>query len=295
MILITGAAGKTGRAVVKALFATGDSQKKEPIRALVWRSEQIQPMLDLDIQEVVVGDLSSPEVLEQAARGIRAIYHIPPNVNPDEVRIGQGLIQAARSAGVEHFVYHSVLHPQVEAMPHHWQKLRVEELLFTSGLNFTVLQPTVYMQNILAQWDQILNHGVYSVPYAATTRLGMVDLEDVAAAAAVVLLENGHQGAIYELCGPDVLSQDEIASILAQVTGRPVRVEIQPRQLWEERAWASGLGEYQVTTLLKMFEYYEQNGFWGNPQVLGWLLRRQPGSYKEFIARVCRSVNVHSQ
>jgi len=252
-------------------------------------------MLDLGIQEVMVGDLRSPEVLEQAARGIRAIYHIPPNVNPDEVRIGQGLIQAASSAGVEHFVYHSVLHPQTEAMPHHWQKLRVEELLFTSGLNFTVLQPTVYMQNVLAQWDQILNHDVYRVPYAASTRLGMVDLEDVAAAAAVVLLENAHQGAIYELCGPDVLSQDEVASILEQVTGRPVRVEIQSRQLWEQRARASGLGEYQVNTLLKMFEYYEQNGFWGNPHVLGWLLNRQPGSFKAFIERVCSSVNAHSQ
>jgi NAD(P)H dehydrogenase (quinone) len=295
MILITGAAGKTGRAVVKALLAMGVSPKKEPIRALVRRPEQIQALLDLGLQEVVVGDLLSPDVLEGAARGIRAIYHIPPNVNPDEVRIGQGLIQAARSAGVEHFVYHSVLHPQTEAMPHHWQKLRVEELLLTSGLDFTILQPTVYMQNVLAQWDQILNHGVFLVPYAASTRLGMVDLEDVAAAAAVVLLENGHQGAIYELCGSDVLSQEEVAAILAQVTGRVVRVEIQPKQLWEQQALASGLGEYQVSTLLKMFEYYEQYGFWGNPQVLGWLLKRQPDSFQAFIQRVYSSINAHSQ
>jgi len=108
-------------------------------------------------------------------------------------------------------------------------------------------------------------------------------------------LENGHLGAIYELCGLDVLSQDEAASILAQVTGRPVRVEIQPRQLWEERARASGMGEYQVSALLRMFEYYEQNGFWGNPQVLAWLLKRQPSRFKAFIGRIFGSVNAHSQ
>jgi NAD(P)H dehydrogenase (quinone) len=284
MILITGAAGKTGRAIIKALLAAG-KPGSEPVRALVRRAEQLQPMRDLGVQEVVAVDLLLPEALKEAVDGIRAIYHIPPNVNPDEVRIGQELIQAAHAAGVEHFVFHSVLHPQAEAMPHHWQKLRVEELLLTSGLNFTILQPTIYMQNVLAQWDQILNHGAYPVPYAAGTRLGMVDLEDVAAAAAVVLMEKGHGGAIYELCGTEVLSQDEVAAILAQVTRRPVRVEIQPRHLWEQRAKASGMGAYQVSTLLQMFVYYEQYGFWGNPHVLGWLLKRQPGTFASFVER----------
>ena len=62
-------------------------------------------------------------------------------------------IRAAQSAGVERFVYHSVLHPQVEIMAHHWQKMRVEEQLFESGLSFTILQPAAYMQNVLAGWD----------------------------------------------------------------------------------------------------------------------------------------------
>ena len=63
-----------------------------------------------------------------------SVYHVCPNVSPDEIAIGRVSIAAARSAGVEHFVYHSVLHPQTEAMPHHWLKLRVEEALITSGL-----------------------------------------------------------------------------------------------------------------------------------------------------------------
>jgi uncharacterized protein YbjT (DUF2867 family) len=280
MILITGAAGKTGRAVLRALVARGES-----VRALVHRSEQMPPLEALGAQEVLAGDMRDQATMERAVYGVRAVYHICPNVSPDEVAIGQAAIAAARMAGVEHFVYHSVLHPQTEAMPHHWQKLRVEEKLFESGLPCTILQPSVYMQNVLAHWQQILAQGIYPVPYAVETRLGMVDLEDVAAAAAVVLTQPGHAGATYELAGAEALTQAEVAAILSQQLGRPVRAEVISRQAWERGARASGLGDYQVQTLLKMFDYYERYGFWGNPRVLSWLLGRPPATFAAFVER----------
>ena len=89
-------------------------------------------------------------------------------------------------------VIRSVFHPQVEAMPHHWRKMRVEEKLLASGLPFTILQPAAYMQNILAYWDDIAHRGRYALPYAPDSRLSSVDLEDVAQAAALVLTESGH-------------------------------------------------------------------------------------------------------
>ena len=117
----------------------------------------------------------------------------------------------------------------------------------------------------------------------------MVDLKDVAEAAALVLTEPGHAGATYELSGPEVLSQTETATILAQHLGRPVRVERVPIEAWKAQARASGLGDYQVETLVKMFQYYEQHGFWGNPRVLGWLLGRAPTSFSVFVERYIRS------
>jgi uncharacterized protein YbjT (DUF2867 family) len=286
MILVTGAAGKTGRAVIRALTAKG-----EAVRALVHRPEQIRSVEALGAQQVVVGDMRLRATMDQAAQGVRAVYHICPNVSPDEVAIGQVAMVTARSAGVEHFVYHSVLHPQIEAMPHHWQKLRVEEQLFESGLCYTILQPTAYMQNVLAHWDQIMEQGVYPVPYAVETRLGMVDLEDVAEAAAVVLTEPGHAGAVYELAGAEVLSQTEVATILGQQLAHPVRAETVPLEMWERRARESGLGDYQVETLVKMFRYYERYGFWGNPRVLSWLLGRSPTTFAAFIERAKCSRN----
>ncbi len=280
MILVTGAGGKTGRAVIRALARHG-----ETIRALVHRPEQASLVLASGAHETFAGDMRDQAAMDQAARGCRAIYHICPNVNPDELAIGRAAIQAARSGGVEHLVYHSVLHPQTEAMPHHWNKLRVEEQLFQSGLNYTILQPSMYMQNVLASWDPILEQGIYPVPYAAQTRLGMVDLEDVAEAAAAVLTQAGHAGATYELAGAEALSQIEIAEILSRGLQRPVRVEVVPREAWKQRALSSGLGEYAIETLQKMFSYYERHGFWGNAHVLTWLLNRPPTTLADFIKR----------
>jgi NAD(P)H dehydrogenase (quinone) len=281
VILVTGAAGKTGQAVICALAARGAL-----VRALVHRPEQVPAVEALGAGQVVCGDMGARVTLQEAAAGVRAVYHICPNLSPDEVTIGQAVVAAARAAGVKHLVYHSVLHPQIEAMAHHWLKLRVEEHLFASGLPYTLLQPAAYMQNLLAYWPAIVEQGIYAVPYAPETLLGLVDLEDVAEAAAVVLTEPGHEGATYELAGDEVLSQTEVAAVLSQCLGRHVRAVTIPREEWEGKARVTGLGDYQVETLLKMFGYYERHGFWGNPRVLGWLLGRAPTHLAAFVERV---------
>lgn len=280
MILVTGADGKTGRAVIRAL-ALGD----EAVRGLIHRDEQVATVKASGAREVVVGDLREKAALRQATEGARAVYHICPNVHPDEAVIGRNVISAARAAGVDRFVYHSVLHPQIEAMPHHWNKMRVEEALFESGLLFTILQPTVYMQNISAQWASIVDRGLYVVPYSVETRLSLVDLDDVAEIARIVLTEPHHVGAIYELVGTEPTSQIEMAEILRQQLGRPVRAEEQSIKSWKEEARSKGLGEYAVQTLVKMFRYYQRYGLGGNPRVLTWLLGRPPTSLATFVAR----------
>src|SRR5574341_529795 len=174
MILVSGAAGKTGTTVIRSLVDRG-----EPVRALVYREEQIEAVESAGASEWTVGDLRSSTTLAEAVDDVQSIYHICPNVHADEVAIVREMIAAAEAAQVERFVYHSVLHPQIEAMPHHWNKIRVEAMLMESGLAYTLLQPASYMQNVLAQWRSIAADGIYKVPYAAETLLGMVDLEDV--------------------------------------------------------------------------------------------------------------------
>lgn len=279
MILVTGAAGKTGQAIIQALSALGVSA-----RAFVRRREQIPDLEALGVDDIRVGDLLSYHVVEQALQGVRAIYHICPNVSQYEFSIGKTVISAARSSGAEHFVFHSVMHPQTESMPHHWNKLRVEEYLLESGMPFTILQPTAYMQNLLVHWDSMINQGVFPVPYSISARSSLVDLADVAEVAAKVLTEPGHEGATYELVGSPPLSQTEIAEIVSDVVERDVMAKEINVEDWEARARARGMGQYQITTLKQMFAYYDQFGFLGNPNVLAWLLGRSPTSLTEFIA-----------
>lgn len=278
MILVTGAAGKTGKAIVEALAARGAA-----VRTFVRRSTQIDCLQEAGSTEILVGDLHNPDDVWYACQNIDTIYLICPNMQPDEVAIAAQVIAAAKAQGVTRLVYHSVLHPQTAAMPHHWQKLRVEELLFTAGLDYTILQPAAYMQNVFAGWRAIVEEGIYRVPYALSTRLGMVDLADVAQAAALVLTTPGHNGATYELATDEWLTQDAVAVILSEGLGRPVRAEVQSRESWQTQAHNAGLSDYAIETLLKMFEYYERYGFCGNGHVLEWLLGRPPTKFADCV------------
>src|SRR5690242_19156438 len=122
MIVILGAAGKTGRALICELAERGHA-----VRALVRRPEQQEQALTDGAREAVMADLYDAPAITAALHGAQAAYHLSPNVNPQEEALGQLVIAAARDAGLPHLVYHSVLHPQTEDMPHHWHKLRVEE------------------------------------------------------------------------------------------------------------------------------------------------------------------------
>lgn len=278
MILITGAAGKTGKAVIEALAARG-----EAVHAFVHRAAHVDSVLALGATAASVGSLDDVDAIARAAEGARAVYHICPNVSPHELPFARAVMDGITRAGVRRFIYHSVLHPQIEAMLHHWRKMRVEEMLFASGLDVTVLQPTAYMQNILAGWQTIVTDGIYRVPYPAETRISLVDLDDVAEAAALVATSDGHIGASYELVGTVPLSQDEVAGILSDVLGRCIRVEAETPGTWSARV--TGLDHDQRSALMQMFRYYARHGLIGNPNTLRWLLRREPTSFAAFAAR----------
>jgi NAD(P)H dehydrogenase (quinone) len=281
MILITGAAGKTGKAVVKALAANGVA-----VRAFVRNSQHVGALQMLGAAQVAVGGFEDAEALARAANGVQAIYHICPNVSPDEVAHARAVVWAAKAQGVGRFVYHSVLHPQIEAMPHHRAKMQTENMLFGSGFDLTVLQPTAYMQNILGAWRGIIVDGIFRAPYPVETRISLVDLEDVAAVAVLVLTKPGHGGATYELVGTEPLSQTAVAAELAAALQRPVHAAVELVDEWEQRARAVGMGEYEHHTLAAMFRYYGDYGLIGNSKTLSWLLGRPPHNLAHFLERV---------
>lgn len=286
MILITGANGQTGRAIIKALLS-----KDERIRAFVHTTEQIQEIKSLGEMEVVAGDMMNQNAVDEALIGISTVYHICSAVNPNEVEIGQMVINAAHKARVEHFVYHSVLHSVIQDMPHHQKKLKVEELLVNSGIPYTIIQPAVFMQNILESWESLSGKGIFQQKFFTTqeTRMCMVDLEDLAEAVSIILTNPSHTGATYELCGPENLSLSDMIAAMEHHFGLEIKVETPQNEMFAAQLKKLGVGDYQVNTLLKMFQHYNEHGFIGNPNVLTWILGRRPNDFSSFILRTLRS------
>ena len=280
MILVTGAGGKTGRVLIKALSDV------ESVCAFVHLEKHVSVAKTLGAQKVIVGDMRDQTAIRSGMQGVKAVYHICPNMSPDERIIGKLVIDAAREIGVEHFIYHSVLHPQTEKMNHHWQKLRVEEMIFESGLPFTILQPAPYMQNFLASWKSILEEGVLRVPYSVHSKFSFVDLEDVSEAAKIVLTEPGHESAIYELAGTTPISHLEVAEVFERVLKREIRAV--EEELGDWRLRVREMSEYAVENLVRMFKYYDQWGLRGNPNALRWILKREPTSLEMFLDRILR-------
>jgi len=279
MILITGANGKTGRAMISAL-----SQHAE-VRAFVRDPNQASALQALGAADVAVGDMGDRGSLQQALTGAPQILHIGPAMDPNEVEYTNNAIEAAKQVGVEQFIYYSVMHPQRRDVRHHRLKLEAEEDLIESGLPYTILEPIRYMQHLDPIWSRVVDEGIHGMPFSVDVKFNVVDLADLAAATTRVILEPDHLYATYELAGPQALSQRDMAAILSKVIGREVNAEAIPLEALEQRVRSAGLSDDRIEQMLNMNHHYDQHGFRGNPAILRMLLGREPTTFEAYVER----------
>jgi uncharacterized protein YbjT (DUF2867 family) len=207
VIVVTAAGGLTGTAVVRELRARG-----EQVRAVVNRRGPRPELTDLGA-EVVVAELTQPMAWSRVLAGADALYLIWPNFDPDEAEGAPALFAEARRARLPRLVYHSVLRPQLRVMPHHAAKDRAEEALDASGLpSWRVLQPCAYADNLDAQIEAVRASGVLRSYWGLRTGQSLVDLRDVAVAAAVLLTEDGLDGGTFEAAGPEALTAPRLTA-----------------------------------------------------------------------------------
>jgi uncharacterized protein YbjT (DUF2867 family) len=275
VIVVTAAGGATGAAVVRALWSRG-----QRVRALVGGSRP-HPELTALSAEVVPTDLTDPAAVEPLLEGADALYLIWPNFDPGETAGATALLAAARRAGVGRVVYHSVLRPQARAMPHHGAKDRVEEALDLSGLRWRVLQPCAYAGNLDGQLADVAATGTFRSPWGLERAQSLVDLRDVADAAAVLLTEDGLDGGTFEAVGPEPLTAPRIAELLGPWLGREVRaVDAAPD------GPVPPLDDYAAHCARLMFDHYRRHGFTGSPRVLEALLGRPARTFADHLAAV---------
>ena len=233
MILVVGATGSLGSRVVKKLLKSG-----EKVRAMT-RDRSKADDLKARGAQIVLGDLTDPESLDFALRGARSVVAaahgmLGRGANSSKAIDDDGhraLIDAARNAGVEHFVYTSVLGASSNHPVDFWRtKAKIERYLADSGLKHTIIRPTSFME--IYAWELI------GKPIVAGKRVMMlgpgnnkrnyVAADDVANAVVLALRIPELRGRTIDVGGPDNLSPREVVAIFEKVTGKRARVSAMP-------------------------------------------------------------------
>ena len=250
MILVTGATGLVGGAVVRQLAAQGVS-----VRALVRSPEKATALAGPNV-ETVVGDFDRTGTLAPALKGVtRALLISHHDVR--QVELQGNFVEAARRAGGVHVVKLSGLAtaPDSPSRSGRWHA-ETEAQIRDAGLPWTFLHPPYFMQNLLRAAPAIAAHGVLTAAMK-DGRIAMVDARDVAAVAAAALTTPGHEGQTYTITRPDSLSHAEVAAVLSDAVGRKITYKDIALDALREQLVASGAPPWLVevrmefTTILR--------------------------------------------
>jgi NAD(P)H dehydrogenase (quinone) len=222
-IVITGASGQLARLVAQELL------DRDTPAELVLVSRRPELLEDLAARGATVrgGDFDDPASLADAFAGAERVLVISTGLENLGRRTDQhrAAIEAAAAAGAQHIVYTSVSNP-VDQNPQRivaGENRATEELLQSSGIGWTVLRNGTYSEVQVPPGSLAVAHGkIYT--NAGDGRMAPVSRRDCAAAAAAALTRDGHEGRIYEITGPDRLTQTDLAALLSEVGGRDVKV-----------------------------------------------------------------------
>jgi uncharacterized protein YbjT (DUF2867 family) len=214
MILVAGATGKVASEVVKFL-----QKANTPFKATSRDVERARTLLGEGV-DLVDLNYSDAETFAPALEGIDRLFLFHPQDRPDRVLQLQAFIDAAKSATVKQAVFMSAL----GANRHENDGMyMLEKYLADSGIETTVLRPNWFMQNFNSQdLRGIKDHNEISLP-SGDHKFTFIDIRDIAEGAAKILVEGGHAGKAYTLMGGEALSYPEVAALLTEMLGRPIK------------------------------------------------------------------------
>lgn len=256
--------------------------------------------------EVIQADLSSLTDCQRLLCGATAVYHIGPSFHSREMEMGMNLIDAAveetrkQHSEFKHFVFSSVLSTQHRNLMQHDLKCRVEERLLLSPLNFTILQPTNFLAGYPVKFLDEQESPVFERLWNADIPNSLIALEDLAEAAATVLIEREkHYFAQYPLCSTLPTSDAEVVEVIEKVIGKKIQtytptfeqgVENTLKFLFGSGSDLRGLAaegdlrpDITRDEAERLVLFYNRRGLRGNPTVLRWLIQREPITVEDWV------------
>ena len=280
MVLITGASGSVGKAVLREAIRTGSN-----VRGM-FRSKEDAAKAPSGC-EAVLADYADKQSLLKALDGVGSVYVVCSPI-PQLVELESNMIDACKEAGVKHVVLNSALgagnYPK--SFPG-WHR-KVEDKLKSTGMSYTILRPNGFLQNIVGfNAPSIRAQGTF---YAAMgdAKVCYLDVSDIAVVAVKALEGGTHAGKTYELNGPEAISNQELAARISKVTGRTVTFVDIPESAQREAMLGLGMPEWQVSALLELQQYYKQGDGARTDGLLQTLLGRAPVTLDQYLAANAR-------
>ncbi|KIJ27596.1 hypothetical protein M422DRAFT_271199 [Sphaerobolus stellatus SS14] len=276
-ILIT-SAGRLTQHVISTLLSLSDCP---PIRVIARSHADLGRSFPAQLRSaphsvVIIENITDPN-LANAFQGISIVLHSGPLLDPKEEASSVAIIDMAKNAGVKHFILCSVLQPVRTKLHIHKAKLNIEEYLTESRLRYTILQAS----------DVAVNTGKIAIGFSPFVEHAFVDLNDLALTVLTIIRDpKSHSYACYELVAENI-SYHNIARLIAQEVRRDVQCEV----LSTKDYLALMTGSYYVRNehaedaITRIMMYYDRWGLLGNPNVLRFLLGREPTSWTDYLRR----------
>lgn len=286
MILVTGATGPLGKAVVEFLL------KKIPgsnIAALV-RDPAKAEALKVQGVDIRQGDYNDYGSLVKAFTGIDQLYLVSGNDIPNRTTQQVNVVRAAKQAGVKHILYTSFQRKNetasspiaLVAQSH----LETETALKESGIPYTILKHTLYTDMLpIFIGDKVLETGVIFQP-AGEGKVAYATRSDMAEAAANILTGQGHENKEYEISGNQAWSYPEIAKIISEITGKPITYVSPTQEVFKQELTKAGVPDHYIDLFGGFGEGIRQGEFDITNPTLEKLLGRKPTSVREYLKKV---------
>lgn len=252
MICVTGAGGTVGSEVVKEIESANVS-----FRAAYFSKKKAKAALEKRIDAVII-DYNRPEMLREAFQGCDKLFLLGPNAL-NQTQLELNAVKAAKAAGVQHIVKHSVMGADEEAFSLALVHRPVEKAIESSGMAWTFLRPNSFMQNVVTFMSESIKAKAAFYSSSGQAKISHVDVRDIATMAVRALTEPNHVGKTYTLAGPEALTYDGFANELSKVLGRTIRhISLSPSDFIHGML-AEGIPEAIADRMLDLERYFRED------------------------------------
>jgi uncharacterized protein YbjT (DUF2867 family) len=275
-ILVTAANGTVGSETIKILAGT-EFRVRAGVHSLI-KGDRFRGLSNV---EMVHLDFHDPELLRVALTGVTHVFLITPSTQ-DQVEIAKNFIDVAKEVGVHHIVRLSAsgadAEPGIQLGRDHRE---VEIYLEESGIPYTILRPAGFMQNFLNNADSICNNNSIYMPLGHA-KINYVDARDIAAVAATVLTQPGHESKIYEITGPEAISVNDVAHALTVATNRLIAYVDVPEDTAAATMLQHHVPQWMVNNLMELYGIYKAGYAQHITDTIEKVTGRQPRSIVDF-------------